>query len=630
MHIPRFTLPLLVLAALALGSLAAPATAKAPVENELLVLSYHDIRDEVARKGDPDGFAISTQNFAAHLDWLAGHDYTPVSMTQVIEASKGGKKLPPRAVLLTFDDGLRSVYDKAFPLLRAYGYPALIAVITDYVDMEPGRGINYGYRDFGRDDFLTWDQIAEMKRSGLIDVASHTHDLHRGVLSNPQGNMTPAATTRIYDPQSGRYEDEVSYQARIRQDLSRSVELIQRHTGSRPQAIVWPYARYNAVANAIADDLGMNASFDLEGRSAVIGPDLHGLERLLIMDNPTVLDLAGELRRDLSLDSVRALQVDMDSVYDADPVQQERNLDALIERVKRVKPTHVYLQAFADPDGDGAADALYFPNRHLPMRADLFNRVSWQLFSRAGVEVYAWLPVLGFQLPDPAKRKALAISSPESDGIYRLDFTKPEVRKLISDIYEDLAQGSAFAGLLFHDDAYLRDSELPHLAVERPEDPARTRALIDFTLELRNAAQRWRPKLQTARNLYARPLLEPASASWYAQRLDLFRDAYTYTALMAMPWMEGAKDPERWMDQVLEAVRAHDPQLTHTVFELQTRDWRTRTPIDGQRLRAQVRHLQAQGVRHLAWYPDDFIADQPSTTDARAAMSSRVFPYEEK
>jgi biofilm PGA synthesis lipoprotein PgaB len=629
MHIQRFIA--LVLAALALASAAWPGQAQPqPVPNELLVLSYHDIRDEVASKGDPDGFAISTQNFAAHLDWLAGHGYNPVSLSQVVEASAGGRPLPERAVLLTFDDGLRSVYDKVYPLLRAYGYPALIALITDYVDMAEGRSIDYGYRQFGRDDFLTWAQVEEMHRSGLIEVASHTNDLHRGVLSNPQGNMTPAVTTRIYDPASGRYEDEATYKARIRQDLVRSVELIERHTGARPQAIVWPYARYNSVANAIADELGMRASFDLEGRSTVIGADLHGLARLLIMDNPTVLDLAGELRRDLALDSVRALQVDMDALYDPDPAQQERNLDALIERVKRVKPTHVYLQAFADPDGDGAADALYFPNRHMPVRADLFNRVSWQLFSRAGVEVYAWLPVLAYQLPDPARRQALSIASPEPDGIFRLDFTRPEVRQLVGEIYEDLAQGAAIAGLLFHDDAYLRDSELPQLAPERQDDPVRTRALIDFTLQLRDAAQRWRPKLETARNLYARPLLQPESTRWYAQRLDLFRDAYTYTAVMAMPWMEGASDPERWLDQLLAAVRPHDPDLSHTVFELQTRDWRSRAPIDGQRLRAQVRRLQAQGVRHLAWYPDDFIADQPSTNDARAAMSSRMFPYEEK
>ena len=158
------------------------------IDNGLLILSYHDIRDQVAAKGDADTYAVSTQNFAAHLDWLGAHGYHPVSLSQVIDASRGRATLPPKPVLLTFDDGLRSVYDKAFPLLQAYRYPALVAVITDYVDMAPGRTIDYGYRPFGRDDFITWAQLKQMHDSGLIEVASHTDDLHHGVLANPQGN----------------------------------------------------------------------------------------------------------------------------------------------------------------------------------------------------------------------------------------------------------------------------------------------------------------------------------------------------------------------------------------------------------------------------------------------------------
>jgi biofilm PGA synthesis lipoprotein PgaB len=93
--------------------------------------------------------------------------------------------------------------------------------------------------------------------------------------------------------------------------------------------------------------------------------------------------------------------------------------------------------------------------------------------------------------------------------------------------------------------------------------------------------------------------------------------------------MEGSPQPERWLDRLVEAVRVHDPDLSHTLFELQTVDWRNRTPIPGERLRAQVRRLQAQGVRHFAWYPDDFIAGHPSIKDARAAMSASDFPYPE-
>lgn len=615
-----------LLAGLSLLSLLATAFA-ARANEPLLVLSYHDIRDDVAIKGDADAYAVSTQNFAAHLDWLAGHGYHPVSLSQVVAASQG-QPLPSKPVLITFDDGLRSLYTHAFPLLRAYNYPALAAVITDWVDLPANRTVDYGPRLFTRDDFVTWEQLREMQASGLVEIGSHTDALHKGVQSNPQGNSTPAAITRIYDPASGRYESEDGYRERVRADLARSADLIRRQLGRSPRAIVWPYAAYNSVTNQIAQDLGMSVSFDLEGRSTPMPSDLHGLARLLVMDNPDVTELAYELRRDVDRAGIRALQIDLDSVYDADPQQQARNLDALIERVKRIGPSHVFLQAFADPDGNGAADALYFPNRFLPVRADLFNRVAWQLRTRAGVVVFAWLPVLAYELPQTQADPGLTIASREADGIPRLDFTRPEARRIITGIYQDLAANSYLEGLLFHDDAYLRDTELTALSAGDSE--ARTRALIGFTLELKAAAERWRPKLKTVRNLYARPVLEPASQAWFAQRLDLFNHAYDYTALMAMPWMEGSRQPEAWLDQLVAAVRQHDPRLSQTLFELQTVDWNTRTPIPGERINALIRRLQAQGVLHLAWYPDDFIGDHPRLPEARAGMSARGFPYEER
>lgn len=594
----------------------------------LLVLSYHDIRDDVAERGDPDQYATSTQNFAAHLDWLAGHGYHPVSMEQVVQAAHGGAVLPDKPVLLTFDDGLRSLYTRAFPLLRAYGYPALAAVVTSWVDMPAGQTMDYGPRPFGHDDFVTWAQLREMQDSGLVEVASHSNALHNGIPSNPQGNSQPAAITRLYDPATGRYEDEQAYVARVRADLARSAGQIRSHLGRAPRAVVWPYAAYNGVTNKLADELGMPITFDLEGRSSPLQSDLHGLSRNLVQSNPGVGDLARDLRMQQRDDGIRALQVDLDGVYDPDPAQLERNLDVLVERVKRIKPSHVFLQAFADPDGNGSADALYFPNHYLPMRADLFNRVAWQLRTRAEVKVYAWLPVLGYELPDAAQREALRLRGGAHDDTFRLDFSKPQVRTIIRGIYTDLGVSAYFEGLLFHDDAYLRDTELVGLGQNDPGQ--RTRALIDFTSELTAAAGQWRPKLKTVRNLFAEPVLHPESEAWWAQRLDLFNQAYTYTAVMAMPWMEGARQPERWLDGLVAAVRQSDPRMDHTLFELQTVDWNTKKPIPPERLKAQVRRLLAAGVRHVAWYPDDFIGNVPSMEDAREGISARDFPYQER
>lgn len=612
---------------LALMLLLAPTVAwAAPPPSTLLVISYHDIRDDVAANGDPDGYATSTQNFAAQLDWLSGHDYVPVRLEDVIAAQRGGRALPAKAVLLAFDDGLRSHYTHAFPLLQAYGYPAVMAVVTSWVDLPPGQSVDYGPRAFAVDDFLTWEQMREMQSSGLIEIASHSHALHRGVLANPQGNLTPAAITRIHDPARQGYESERDYLARIRQDLATSANEIEAALGVRPRAIVWPYAAYNSEVNRIADEIGMHVSFDLEGRERPV-TDLHGLSRLLLVDNPGIADFARELRRDEDAEGLRAIQVDLDYIYDADPAQLNRNLDTLVERIQQLGPSHVFLQAFADPDGNGSADALYFPNRHLPMRADLFNRVAWQLRTRAGVKVFAWLPVLAFepQAHSPLANATLATEPGATDEIFRLDPTDPQVLAFVGDLYEDLAVASYFEGLLFHDDAYLRDGELGNAIPDEPV--ARTRLLVDFSLALVQRAERWRPKLVTVRNLYARPVLQPESEAWFAQRLDAFLAAYDYTALMAMPWMEGAADPDAWLERLVQTVATTPGGLDGTLFELQTVDWRTQTPVAGERLQSQMRAMQAAGARHLGYYPDDFVRDLPAFEPTRAAISARSFPY---
>ena len=618
--------------------LAASAALFAPSAQAVLVLSYHDIRDDVAAKGDPDAYAVSTANFAAHLDWLHAHDYRPVSAQAVREARAGGTALPDKALLLTFDDGLRSVYTHVYPLLRAYGYPALVAPVTAWTDLPEGASVDYGPRPFLRADFATWAQLREMQDSGLVEIASHSHDLHKGVPGNPQGNATPAAVTRTWSPAG--YESEAAYRARIQRDLATSADAIARGTGRRPQAIVWPYAAYNRVTSEIASGLRMTLSFDLEGaleddisREADQRPDgngvddLAGISRMLMFNNPDAADLVNDLRRDPARRGMRAMQIDLDHVYDADPAQTERNLDVLVQRIRDIGPSHVFLQAFADPDGNGAADAVYFPNRHLPMRADLFNRVAWQLRTRAGVRVFAWLPVLGWQLPDASLQASLRIAAGDPADVPRLDPSDPRTRALVAEVYEDLATGSYFEGLLFHDDAYLRDGEAARLG----SDPAaRTQALIAFTDTLHVAAERWRPKLVTVRNLFARPVLEPASEAWFAQRLDAFNAAYDYTAVMAMPRMEGIDRPLPWLRALVDSVASHPDGLARTVFELQTVDWRTQQPIAGDMLTAQARALVARGARHLAYYPDDFLRASPALPVAREVISAREFPYIER
>ena len=77
------------------------------------ILAYHDVRDEEA--AFPDRYAISTRNLVVHFAWLRSNGYHVIGIDDVLAARSGGKPLPPKAVMLTFDDGYRSLYTRVFP-----------------------------------------------------------------------------------------------------------------------------------------------------------------------------------------------------------------------------------------------------------------------------------------------------------------------------------------------------------------------------------------------------------------------------------------------------------------------------------------------------------------------------------
>ena len=621
--------PILLALVLLMMAQLACANEFVPDSSGLIVLAYHNVRDDVGLQGDRDPDATSTDHLIAHFDWLKANGYRVVSLDDVIKARQGGAPLPPHAVLLTFDDGLESFYTRVYPLLRAYDYPAVSALVGSWMDMPAGKQMPYNGGPCTRDCFLTWDQVSEMQHSGLVAFASHTWDMHAGIPANPQSNQLPAVVSLRYDAHTARYESEAAYVERLRQDLRHSADEIEHATGQRPRAIVWPYGAYNQRALQVAASEGMGVSFSLDD-AIPASPDDHTLPRLLVSGNISANRLGWLIRHRSRVEPVRAVQVDLDYIYDPDPAQQEKNLSRLLDRIKRMHPNQVWLQAYADPNGDGVAEAVYFPNRHLPMRADLYSRVAWQLRTRAQVRVYAWMPVLAFRFPDAPELPSLAGEPKPGGDHYRLAPWDPRVRQWIGDMYEDLAMHGDMAGLLFSDDAYLRDTD--RLGSWSSKSPAqRTAALIDFTHELTARVRRWRPSVKIARNIYARAILDPSSEAWFAQSLPAFLAGYDITAVMAMPQLDKQADSDDWYRTLVARVTAAGPQaLDHTVFELATHDWRTGQPIAGKDIDARVQLLQLQGVRHLGYYPDDFIHDHPQLEAVRPAISIADYPYPER
>jgi biofilm PGA synthesis lipoprotein PgaB len=214
----------------------------------------------------------------------------------------------------------------------------------------------------------------------------------------------------------------------------------------------------------------------------------------------------------------------------------------------------------------------------------------------------------------------------------------------IAEIYEDLATYAKFDGLLFHDDGRLNEHEdfsdaamaeygrtlgrvpTPDVlaadpALRRQFSRLKTQSLIDLSTLLTERVRRHLPAIRTARNLFATALLDSEAPEYLAQDFDAFLDAYDYVALLAMPELEGIDDSRQFFVDLVSEVAARKTGYGKTIFELQTVDWTGSERLSSSELRETMRWLQSLGVRHLGYYPDDFIAGHPEFEELRLGMS---------
>lgn len=347
--------------------------------SEIPALAYHDIVEQK----DADPFSVTAKDFARQLEYLRKEGYTPVSLKLLDQVRAGNAKLPPKPVLLTFDDGLQSYAERAVPLLKEYGFPSVLSVVTGWVD---GATAPESYR--GR--LLGWDSLRALAASPLIEIISHSHDLHRGVRSNPQGNEAAAGVARVYDAASGNYETEDARRARVSADLARSHDRLLAMLGKPPAAIAWPYGAYDGVLVEQARRLGMVYHLTLDGDPTSLEM-LPRINRLTFMRYQGLRDLDGMLNfRKTRRAQLRFIEVSLDAFAGKNAAEQERILSSLLSRIQLLGVNAVLVDPFTSD-----RRAAFFPNRELPVAANVLNRVMHQIKSRNERIEYVFLRLPG-------------------------------------------------------------------------------------------------------------------------------------------------------------------------------------------------------------------------------------------
>lgn len=202
-----------------LGSVAA---------GRLGILMYHRVASHVVGLPAPL-HNVEPKRFAEQLHGLQERGFRFISLTQALVAAKQGETLPPKSIVVTFDDGFGSVYTKAWPVLAQLKIPATIFVNTAYLDQnEPfpfdAWGVAYddeapleSYRP------LRTAECLEMADSGLIEIGAHTHT-HSDYRGRP---------------------------AAFRDDLQLSVEIVRERFGVNDVTFAFPYG---SVYHGFASD----------------------------------------------------------------------------------------------------------------------------------------------------------------------------------------------------------------------------------------------------------------------------------------------------------------------------------------------------------------------------------------
>ena len=199
----------------------------------ITVLNYHKIDNMNI------SLSVLPQDFDQQMAYLKQQGYNSIDTDELYDYMANGTPLPANPILITFDDGYEDNYQNAYPILQKYGLKGTIFVITDFV---------------GKPNYLTWDQIKEMKAHGM-NFQSHTVD-HK--------SMTTLS------------EDQ------LRHELVDSKKKLDEELNQDTKFLAYPTGTYNLYIAKLVKDAGYKGAFTIKYGNVDKASNIYGLERVPI------------------------------------------------------------------------------------------------------------------------------------------------------------------------------------------------------------------------------------------------------------------------------------------------------------------------------------------------------------
>ncbi len=228
---------------LGLGPAAAPAAEEVVVP----VLCYHRFGPTVA-----DGMTVTTKVFEAQMKWLKDNGYTVIPLRTLVDYLLGqGEAPPPKSVVVTADDAHKTVYTEMWPVVRKYNIPVTLFVYPSCVSKA-----SYA---------MTWEQLAELKKTGLFDMQSHTY-WHPN-FKKEKKKLKPEEYQKLVDTQ-----------------LRKAKNFLGQKFDSKVDVLAWPFGIYDDELEKDATKAGYAVAFSIDRRHANKSEKIMAQPRYLMVN----------------------------------------------------------------------------------------------------------------------------------------------------------------------------------------------------------------------------------------------------------------------------------------------------------------------------------------------------------
>jgi peptidoglycan/xylan/chitin deacetylase (PgdA/CDA1 family) len=256
------------------GPGASPGAAGSPVKKivkpvvdqtaQTLIFCYHRLVDKIRYPGTE----ITPATFEAQMKELKDRGITVIPMQDLLAWKRSEKNIPPRCAVITFDDGWKSQYEVAWPIMKKFGYPFTMFIYCE--------GVAGG--SLGGGQAITWEQLADMRDNG-IDIQAHsaTHqDLREGhsiMVIEPGGKRTRKKLTGA------------EYEQWLQNEVVGCKQLLEQRLAIKVNCFAVPFGNYNEHVKQVARNAGYEAMFTVYGQPITFNSSLDSLGRYAIEAN---------------------------------------------------------------------------------------------------------------------------------------------------------------------------------------------------------------------------------------------------------------------------------------------------------------------------------------------------------